>query len=164
MIKFTVMSYNKARKHSYNPNIEDCIIISIRDYEEEARFNNHNPHIKGVLYLNYNDVEGHGEHCMTRRDAEKIIQFVNQHIGSVEHIVVHCEAGVSRSAGTCAGLMQILTSSDRDIFENPRFNPNMHCYKTMLNAYFGKHIFGQCIEEGVPDSMKENIEKWRLVT
>ena len=150
------MSYNQARKHSYNPNIEDCVIISIKDWETEARFNNHNPHIKGILHLNFNDVEGDEPHCMSRADAERIIEFVNQHVNNVQHIVVHCEAGVSRSAGTCAALMQIVNGDDSEIFNNPRFCPNMHCYRTVLTAYFGYYN-----EEAADEKIKHHLILWR---
>ena len=52
---------------------------------------------------------------MTIQDAEKILNFVKGYPGP-EDILVHCGAGVSRSAGVAAALSLILNGSDWEIF------------------------------------------------
>lgn len=71
---------------------------------------------------------------MTCDDADKIVAFCLKWLPETD-LIVHCEAGVSRSAGVCAAIMKWYERSDTMIFNNPYFRPNMHCYRTVLNAF-----------------------------
>ena len=155
-MKFQVMSRANARRHSFRSVMDDCVIISISDVTSEPNRFHNNPKIKDVCYLSFNDVEGDEANCMTRADAEKIINFVNQNVDKVDEIIVHCFAGISRSAGVCAALMLILTGDDMEIFNNPRFCPNMHCYRMVLETYFGSYN-----KEAADEKIKHNIALWR---
>jgi hypothetical protein len=150
------MSRENARKHSFHSDINKCVIVSINDTFVEANRFSRNPNIKGVCSLFFNDVEGHGEGHMVRADADKIIEFVNRYVNEVDEIVVHCGAGISRSAGVCAALMLILTGNDSAIFDNGRFNPNMHCYRLVLESYFGYYD-----KEPINEKLRTNIIEWR---
>ena len=66
-------------------------------------------------------------------DAKKIVAFVKSWINHIELIIVHCEAGMSRSSGVCAALMLWINGDDTPIFGNAFFRPNMLCYRTVLN-------------------------------
>jgi hypothetical protein len=103
-MEFEVMSREKARKMSFKPDIKDCIIISITDTEADLNHFAHNPHIRAVLNLKFDDVDFGEDNCITPGDGVKVIEFVNKHINHIDKIVVHCEAGVSRSAAICAAL------------------------------------------------------------
>ena len=157
-MKFQVMSRANARRHSFRSVMDDCVIVSISDVTSDPNRFHNNPNIKGVCYLSFDDVEGDKANCMTRADAEKIIKFVNEYVGKVDEIIVHCFAGISRSAGVCAALMLILTGNDMEIFNNPRFCPNMHCYRTVLETYYGSYT-----STGIENQYKENIEAWKVV-
>ena len=154
-MKFEVMSREKAKRMSFNPNIEDCIIISITDVESEYNKFNDNSHIKAVCHIKFDDVEKGEVNCIVRKDAEKIIGFVNDYIAIVDKIIVHCEAGVSRSAGVCAALMQIINGSDSQIFDSPSYCPNMTCYRRILETYYGSYD-----KEAADEKIKHNIEIW----
>lgn len=155
-MKFQVMSRANARRHSFRSVMDDCVIVSISDVTSEPNRFHNNPKIKGVCYLSFDDVEGDEANCMTRADAEKIINFVNEYVDKVDEIIVHCFAGISRSAGVCAALMLILTGDDMEIFNNPRFCPNMHCYRMMLETYFGSYN-----AKAADEKIKHNIALWR---
>jgi predicted protein tyrosine phosphatase len=155
-MKFEVLSRQKAKKMSYNQNIDDCIIISITDIDKDINQFAPNPHIKNICRVQFDDVEIDEPRHIDRKDAEKILEFVNQYINKVDKIIVHCEAGVSRSAGVCAALMQIINGDDMDIFDNPKFCPNMTCYRTVLTAFFGSYD-----QEAAESKIKHNIEIWR---
>jgi predicted protein tyrosine phosphatase len=102
MHKILIMSRNQAISHSYHKDIEDCVIISINDSNyKPANFNRPNPKIKGVLRLFFDDIEQPSERgvLMTKQDAELIKCFINTWKMHVNTIIVHCFAGVSRSAG-----------------------------------------------------------------
>lgn len=160
-MKFQVMSRQKARKHSFREDIKKCVIVSINDKADVRNNFHNNSNIKAICSLFFDDVEGDEPNCMTRDDADKIIGFVNQYINDtndIEEIIVHCGAGVSRSAGVCAALMLILTGDDSDIFNNPKFCPNMHCYRLVLESYFGYYD-----KEAADEKLRRNIVLWRKV-
>lgn len=155
-MKFEVLSRQNAKRMSYKQDIEDCIIISITDIDKEINKFASNPHIKNICRLQFDDVEINEPRHITRNDAEKILEFVNHYVDKIDKIVVHCEAGVSRSAGVCAALMQIINGDDSEIFDNPKFCPNMTCYRTVLTAFFGSYD-----QEAADEKIKRNIEIWR---
>lgn len=152
-----VMSRKEASDFSFTDFQEKTIIISIAALEESANtFNRCNPNLLGILFLRFDDVEADEFNHMTERDAERIIQFVNDNLDSADQIVVQCGAGISRSAGVAAALMLILNGDDSPIFDNPKFCPNKCCYRTLLNAFFGSFD-----EEEIEEKFKHNIEVWR---
>lgn len=156
IIEFEVMSRKKAKDFSFQENIEDCIIISITDVNSNDNCFANNLHIKGILRLKFDDCETNEPNCITKEDAIKIIKFVNNHISNIRKIIVHCEAGVSRSAGVCAALMLIITGSDSQIFDNPRYCPNMSCYRAVMEAYYGSYD-----QKAANKKIRHNIEIWR---
>ena len=109
-------------------------IISISSIDSEyPTFNKENGSIKDILYLEFNDEEI-GDTAMNDETANKIAAFVKKNENLVDQFVVHCDAGVSRSAGVCAAILKYLTNDDSPIFENPQYCPNMNCYRKTLNA------------------------------
>ena len=66
--------------------------------------------------------------------AEIMAKFVKGAIDKVDKIIVHCGAGQSRSAGIAAAILKYYTNDDTSIFNNPRYTPNMLCYRMMLTA------------------------------
>ena len=155
-MKFEVMSRTNAKKMSCINDIDDCIIISITDAGSEPNHFNDNSHIKAILNVQFNDVEFGDSKCITYEQANNILKFVNDNINNVSKIIVHCEAGISRSAGVCAALMKIINDNDSPIFENPRFCPNMSCYRAIMEAYFGSYD-----EEVADEKIKYNIDIWK---
>jgi len=98
------------------------IVISVRDPgTKRARI----PKAAGlldVLYLAFHDAEPTASfvlssyiHLMTRSQAQRIWQFVDQHRHGVSAIVVHCEQGMSRSPAIAAALAETLGESIDDI-------------------------------------------------
>ena len=69
---------------------------------------------------------------MTDDDAKRVADFVCDH-GDTK-IIVHCDAGISRSAGVAAAILKYLTDDDSAIFDSHRYHPNMWCYRKTLNA------------------------------
>lgn len=69
---------------------------------------------------------------MTDEQADQVVEFVEKY-KDVELIVVHCEAGISRSAGLAAALSKIMTGDDIRFFK--KFLPNMLVYRKIINAY-----------------------------
>lgn len=133
-MKITVMNRADAVRYSYRPQNERSAVISISTPNEKYNGNIHSSiynGISGVLRLWFDDVES-GQDCIQKEDAEKIKRFVEAH--KEDQIIVHCDAGISRSAGIAAALMKYYNGDDTPIFDNPRYCPNMLCYRTMLNV------------------------------
>ena len=133
---FKVLSRSGAIAYSYKQNISKTEIISISDaYDSYPHFND-NLNFSRILYLKFDDVEKGEPNCITTEDAKKITKFINTVNKSIEQIIVHCEAGVSRSAGVCAAIMKYLTGDDSEIFDNPKYCPNMTCYRAVLKEFY----------------------------
>lgn len=133
-MKVCVMNRAGAVRYSYSPNLEASAVISISTpYEEYAERIYPSPYnkISAVIRLVFDDVDG-GKDCMTAEDAQKIARFVKLH--EDKKIIVHCDAGVSRSAGIAAAIMKYYNCDDTPIFDSPRYCPNMLCYRLTLNA------------------------------
>ena len=71
--------------------------------------------------------------------ADKILEFVSTYASDVDLIVVHCEAGISRSAGCAAALSLIYNKEDQYYFDN--FLPNMLVYRKIINQAVKKGFF-----------------------
>lgn len=141
-MKFTVMSRLNAKDYTFN-NCEKLpyLMISINDAHALPNMFKRDPYMMGLCILHFDDVDT-GKNAMSNRDARTILDYVNTYVNKVEEIIVHCGAGVSRSAGVCAALMKVLTDDDTAIFNSSQYKPNMGCYRKVLNAYFGLPSFG----------------------
>ena len=165
-MQFKVMSRRDCVKYSYGSHEESSVVISINDSAEMGvrqlpnKFNN----IKAQLSLFFDDIqpykgmqywkkdegsivenftnsdgfvyESRIYQLMTKNDAKKIIDFVNKWYNKVDVIIVHCNAGISRSSGVCAGIMKCFTGDDSQIYDNPYYHPNTLCYNLILQEYY----------------------------
>ena len=134
-------------------------IISIGEPEsqqgespDQAKFANNKQRI-GLLRLQFYDIDitsltNNGyiievqkalkkyEHGLfTDEHAEQILNFVEDMKDKIELLICHCEAGISRSSGTAAAILRILTGSDNKIFNDPKYFPNMLVYRKILNEW-----------------------------
>jgi len=137
-MKFTIMNASQAKKFSYKENIEPCAIISITDAISIPVSFNPNKNIVGILRLTFDDTDVASPYSITKRDAVNIIEFVEKYKDITDNFIVHCEAGISRSAGVAAALSKIYNGSDCDIFDNPMYKPNMLVYNIVLGAVWEK--------------------------
>ncbi len=163
---FSIMSRKEAIDFTYSFNHRPNVVISITDVGSSKPQFGRIANIYYMLRLEFDDVLHNEPNAMTSSQANDIVQLIkvlkNSAVG-IDNInfIVHCEGGVSRSAGICAALKTILGKDDTDIFRNPKYAPNRHCYYTLLNTYFGsfpeqEHKFVENIEayrkaEGLDD-------------
>lgn len=136
-----ILSRMKAVKLSYTDFENDKVIISIKDpWAENAHFNRNNSSIKEILYLSFYDISEDtkdifdGYSSMSPDDALKIAHFVNKWKDKVDTIWVHCEVGVSRSAGIAMAIMEHLNMDLTPILESTTYYPNMLCYELTKKA------------------------------
>jgi protein tyrosine phosphatase len=145
-----VMNRTQAENTKFN---NDTMVISISDTWQE------NPTIRcnKVLLFNFDDEESPHPNAMTRIEAEQIIDIVKQFKNIINKIVVHCGAGVSRSAGVAAALGKWLNDDDSFIFDNSKYCPNRTCYRLVLNEAMGK-----IDEEELNELFDHNEEIYRV--
>lgn len=139
-LKFTVLNRKKAI--TYQPS-SSAILIGIA-----TPYNPNRPHppyygtYKDILKLKFHDIDREEPEVagnfynpvfFSKEDAQTILKFVDKWINQVEEIVVHCDAGRSRSAGVAAALSKIYTGNDMRFFRE--FTPNMHIYRTIFKEY-----------------------------
>ena len=136
-MKIKIMSRYDAIRYCYAPHTESSAIISISTpgivYSNKPFINNTNE-VKHILrlYFTDDDVE---PYCMQESEAIEICTFLETY-KNVDILIVHCDAGVSRSAAIAAAIMKTQTGDDSSVFDNPLHSPNMHCYRLMLNQLY----------------------------
>lgn len=141
-MNFKIMSRKTAEEASRNGKLRNSAVISIADVgTPNASINTD----REVLFLHFDDTEEAWEtNLMTKEDAIEIVHFVNYWKDHVDEFVVNCHGGCCRSAAICAAIKLYLTGDDWDVFRNPHYAPNRHCYELMLKA-FG--VWDECLAE-----------------
>ena len=165
MIDIRILNRKEAKKFSCESHDFKTAIISITDTDKaDVIFEKNEVNgIRAVLRLKFDDVERDykNEHCITKEDAENIVKFVNKNKNKVDKFIVHCEAGVSRSAGVGAAIMKAINGDDWVVFNNPTMCPNMKCYRTVLNAFQDAGYFDEDPMEDIQIKEEINIAKWK---
>ncbi len=144
-LKVTVMSRRNAVLYCGQKNPDKSVMISISDprmvYDSEPFASPANG-IIDILHLSFSDADSEGldvygncvdeSDLMTDEDARRVAEFVEAHKDAF--ILVHCDAGISRSAGVAAAILKHYTGDDSRVFKSGRHYPNMWCYRKTLNA------------------------------
>ncbi len=137
-MKIFVMNRKEAIEFCKHPHLAQFAMISIgtphEDYEEEPFCGIAN-NVVGICCVNFFDLDDTypiKEGLMKYEDAKKIAEFVSQNKDKI--IIVHCDAGQSRSAGVAAAISRYYNNDESEYFDNPRYTPNMLCYRLMMNA------------------------------
>jgi len=90
----------------------------------------------GLLQLAFPDLEvpvaGYG--LFGDEHAHRILEFVQEVWHAVELLVVHCEAGASRSPAVATAISRIYLGEDREFFRPGVYDPNYLVYQTLLNV------------------------------
>ena len=138
----TITNKSKAQRLSYTDYSSDKVIISIRTPgDEKAEFDSNNKTIKDILYLEFYDISYNSQEIfkgyepMTDEDAVKIRDFVLKWKDKVDTLWVHCDAGISRSAGVAAAILESFGKDNSYIFDSKMYFPNLLCYHKTLNAF-----------------------------
>jgi predicted protein tyrosine phosphatase len=132
-IRFLVLSRLQAMKLDL---VEPHAVISICEPGAEKAMIPEGGSCRGILRLSFHDVdrpERAGAILFDAAHAWEILRFVESVRKDIRTLVVHCEAGVSRSAGVAAALSRALFGEDRFFFDH--YMPNRLVYSTLLGAF-----------------------------
>jgi len=140
-----IMVFSRPLIEAMEPHDVPHIFISINCPGEDPANIKVNEHTLGRLNLFFWDLDTHSagqtqESCPLAQpsDGERVVDLVLAH-PDAQRIVIHCAAGKSRSAAVAAALHLVLNGSDKPIFGNPRYRPNMLVYRHVLNAWHEKY-------------------------
>ena len=148
-MRITVMSRYAAMEYCAKRHEDKSVIISISDphgvYDGSPFVGNKN-NVIDILRLSFADADYPGRddvygRVVTESDlmsdeyAKNVADFVERYKDCL--IIVHCDAGISRSSGVAAAIMKYYNGSDDAIFDSRRFHPNMWCYAKTLRALAG---------------------------
>jgi predicted protein tyrosine phosphatase len=137
-MKITVCSKRLIENMSM-PNVPH-LVVSIRTPGDELATIYTTPSTLKVLYLAFYDliheVDGTEEKdadMFQPAQARQILAMVKAH-PEAEHLIVHCDAGLSRSQGVGAALSKILEGDDSHYFK--RYHPNTRVYRMILEEHY----------------------------
>ncbi len=144
MIKdYYVYSRTMIEEH-VEPHEVPHLIISIGcPGDEDAKIKT-NEHTLKILRLQFWDSDGESikegelsvapaEQCFQPEQARQILALVKTW-PEAQRLIVHCDAGYSRSPAVAAAISKILTGDDESFFK--RYRPNMWVYRTILEEYY----------------------------
>jgi predicted protein tyrosine phosphatase len=110
-----------------------CISITDTD-ASDARMPTRNR--VGLLRLKFDDVTVPMQYwtAVSTEDARRVLAFAAEVWPKADVLHVHCEAGISRSAGVAAALSRLYFGDDAKFFLPP-YRPNKLVYHTILNLH-----------------------------
>lgn len=146
-----IKSLSKQKASKYRPT-NNCLMISIQDGEKEyLPFKERTNHItrnryKDILFLYFDDLNSkdlekdpYNSFAFKDYHAEQIISFLKRHYHAqdFDEIIIHCQAGVSRSHAVALFTAKYFEKND-ELFnkllhqENKIFGGNDHIYNTLI--------------------------------
>ena len=138
--KYKIMSRNACERYCSQKHKKRSIIISIKSSWDKVDADLHPDtmnNVRHILRLSFDDCEyeDNADHCMSKKDGRKVARFIKKYYDDTDVIIVHCDGGVSRSAGVCAAIMRVMEGDDYPIFDSRTKHPNMTCYLRTLMGF-----------------------------
>jgi predicted protein tyrosine phosphatase len=136
-----IFVYSRSALDAARPHEVPHVVISITSSPDDVARLRANQACCGVLRLSFPDADAPSERfsegeLFSRAHAVQIWAFVDQHRSHVERVLVHCDAGISRSSAVAAALARVLNGDDAEFFGG-RYRPNMRVYRTLLDTRTG---------------------------
>lgn len=144
-MEILAMSRARAIQYCQMKHRHSSVIISISDPNMDyssGPFITPENHIEAILPLCFCDAdrpgtdvygnETDGSDLMSDDDARKVALFVRGRM--TDRIIVHCDAGISRSGGVAAAIAKWMLNDDSEFSYSGQYRPNMWCYRKTLTA------------------------------
>jgi predicted protein tyrosine phosphatase len=133
-----IFVYSREAVEVVRPHEVPHVIISITSHTDDVARLPINEMCRGVLRLSFPDAEAPSElyaeaNLFSEEHATTIWTFTQGHLSEIGRMIVHCDAGVSRSAAVAAALARVLNDDDSEFFGG-RYRPNMRVYRLLLGA------------------------------
>ena len=150
-ISIGVLSRFDASQYCKEPHKTDSAIISISTPNVDYFYLKVEPtdenRVVAILNLEFMDADCPGDNdvygnpttisdLMSDEDAKTVVDFVEQY--KDKRILVHCDAGISRSSAVAAAILKHYTGNDDMIFDSRWYNPNRWVYRKVLEAFEGE--------------------------
>lgn len=138
-MRIEIMSQMRAVAEAKRLTEKTAIVSITAPGQPPVRFEE-NAFILGIFRMCFWDIAspipGHGEmKCPKQQDFDGLREFTDSMVREeVQVFLVHCAAGISRSAGVAAALNEYLGLHE-EIFGNPDYFPNRLVYKLALNEF-----------------------------
>lgn len=132
-----VIHGRKAMESAALPDVPHVVVSITTSPFDEARIPP-SRHCLGILRLAFFDSDLPAEEegpdgLFSHEDARQIWCFVLPLREKLRCIVLHCNAGVSRSPGVAAALSKVLCGDDHAFFES--YRPNQRVYRLLLEVF-----------------------------
>ena len=132
-----LLVYSRGAIERLPPHEVSHVIISITTTSDDVARVPIGERCREVLRLSFLDADvlppdGSGR-LFGVDDAQAILSLLDRQREHVERIVLHCDAGLSRSPAVAAALAVCLGQSDQPFFR--RYRPNMRVYRTLLDEH-----------------------------
>lgn len=144
-MEITAMSRAAAMRYCGQKHSVSAAIISISDPNmvyTTSPYSTPENRVTDILPLSFCDAdrpgkdvygnETDGSDLMSDDDAQKVALFLRGRL--TDRIIVHCDAGISRSGGVAAAIAKWLLNDDSEFFYSGQYRPNMWCYRKTLTA------------------------------
>jgi len=125
MVKFVVMSRDAVESLRVAENVKYAV-LSISNTGDGPPKIRCGPNLMGVLCVQFDDalVDSVGKRSLNTAQAAQMVRFADRMVADgADVVVVHCEAGISRSAATAAVLSARYGLDNRHLFRLP-YLPN----------------------------------------
>lgn len=138
-MRITVLSRNEMRLYC-NVMIkkENKLVISINDFVDgplhALELNSHL--FEHIVTQCFDDVSRprEGYTLISDEQAAEIADAVFKYKDKVDEIIIHCYAGISRSAAIAAAISKYLTGDNTEYFNYRKYTPNPLVYRKVLSA------------------------------
>ena len=133
------------------------VCVSIATYKDFARINAH--WRIALLQMAFPDIDlpRKGFDPFTEDQANEVLDFTEMYWKVAEVVMLHCEAGISRSAAIGAALHKIYVGGDNDQYWK-WYRPNARVYSEMLKAAVKRGLWDPQKDPDRPHSVRETAD------
>ncbi len=130
--------YSRRALEAVQPHDVPHVIISITSGSEDVARFRVNEHCRGILRISFPDADAASENSpeadlFSPHHARQVWDFVLRHRDAVQRIVIHCDAGISRSPAVGAALARTFGTDDSEFFTG-KYRPNMRVYRLLRES------------------------------
>ncbi len=116
-------------------NNEAVAISIITDESEKFDLN---PAWSDSIQLEFEDADDSNPNCFSEEQAEILFNFINKNRN--KKLIIHCTAGVSRSAAVALFIEEYLLGNQIELHRSSYCNYNRHVFKLLRNEWVQDQI------------------------